>query len=175
MNEAPDPKAMLRHIFELSADVTRLGIASGKTVGTAESCTGGLIGAALTAIPGSSAVFHGGIIAYDNRIKSKVLGVAPELLKRHGAVSAQIAQAMARGAIENLDVDIAVSVTGIAGPGGGSDDKPVGTVWMGLAIKTNDTVSVTAAHHLFKDISRNKVRDMTCLVALKALIETLKT
>ena len=175
MSEAPDPKAMLKRIFELSAEVTRLGVAAGKTIGTAESCTGGLIGAALTAIPGSSAVFHGGIIAYDNRIKSKALDLPPDLLKQHGAVSAETAKAMARGAIENLEVDIAVSVTGIAGPGGGSDDKPVGTVWMGLAIKNNDAVSVTATHHFFENLSRNKVRDMTCLAALKALTEALKT
>ena len=175
MSEAPDPKAMLKRIFELSADVARLGAAAGKTLGTAESCTGGLIGAALTAIPGSSAVFHGGIIAYDNRIKSKVLGVSPELLNQHGAVSGQVAQAMARGAIESLDVDIAVSVTGIAGPGGGTKQKPVGTVYVGIAIRQENELDVSATHHLFKDISRNKVRDMTCLAALEALIAALKT
>lgn len=175
MSEAPDPKVMLKRIFEFSAQVTRLGAAAGKTIGTAESCTGGLIGAALTAIPGSSAVFHGGIIAYDNRIKSKVLGVSPELLKQHGAVSGQVAQAMARGAIETLDVDIAVSVTGIAGPGGGTKQKPVGTVYIGIAIRRENKLDVSATHHLFKDISRNKVRDMTCLAALKALIAALKT
>lgn len=169
-----DPKAALKRIFELSADVTRLGLAAGKTVGTAESCTGGLIGAALTAIPGSSSVFHGGIIAYDNRIKTNLLGVSSELLEQHGAVSAEAARAMARGAIEKLDVDIAVSVTGIAGPGGGTEQKPVGTVYMGLAFLRGHELDIGVSHHLFENISRNKVRDYTCLAALEALIEALK-
>lgn len=171
----PDPKALLKRIFELSGDVTRLGTSAGKTVGTAESCTGGLIGAALTAVPGSSGVFHGGIIAYDNRIKTNLLGVAEEVLQQHGAVSAQVASAMARGAASKLDVDIAISVTGVAGPGGGTAEKPVGTVWMGLAVKNGDEIRVSASHHLFENISRNKVRDMTCLAALEALIIALKT
>ena len=175
MNSKQDPKAMLRRIFELAADVARLGSAAGRTVGTAESCTGGLIGAALTAIPGSSAVFHGGIIAYDNHIKNRLLGVPQEMLNRHGAVSEEVAKAMARGALESLDVDIAVSVTGIAGPGGGSSDKPVGTVWMGLAVKKGGSKEVTAYHHLFSDMSRNKVRDMTCLTALETLINVLNS
>jgi nicotinamide-nucleotide amidase len=101
----------------------------------AESCTGGLLGARLTEIPGSSEVFVGGIIAYDNVPKMELLGVPQELLREHGAVSEPVARAMAAGAADRLSVATALSVTGIAGPGGGSPAKPVGTVWFGCAYR----------------------------------------
>ncbi len=172
-----DPRATLKRIFALSAQITELGSAQGKTIATAESCTGGLIGAALTAVPGSSAVFHGGIIAYDNSVKTALLNVPQDMLSTHGAVSAEVAAAMAEGARAKLGVDIAVSVTGVAGPDGGSKDKPVGTVWIGLATTmataTHDRVICTTKHYLFTGMSRNKVRDMTCLSALETLLEAL--
>jgi len=96
---------------------------------TAESCTGGLIAARLTSLPGSTDVIVGGIVSYANEVKIEQLGVAPELIEQHGAVSAEVAEAMARGARERLGVDVAVSVTGVAGPGGGTEDKPVGLVY----------------------------------------------
>ena len=96
---------------------------------TAESCTGGLIAARLTSVPGSTDVITGGIVSYANEVKVAQLGVAQELINEHGAVSAQVAEAMARGARERLGVDVAVSVTGIAGPGGGTEEKPVGLVY----------------------------------------------
>lgn len=105
----------------------------GLRIGVAESCTGGMLGARLTSVPGSSAVFSGGIIAYDNRIKSAELGVPEELIGKHGAVSEEVAVAMAVGARQRLGVDIAVSITGVAGPDGGTNEKPVGLVWFGLA------------------------------------------
>jgi nicotinamide-nucleotide amidase len=101
----------------------------GWSLATAESCTGGLVAAGLTAIPGSTDVVTGGIVAYANTVKIDELGVPAELIERHGAVSAEVAEAMARGARERLGVDTAVSVTGVAGPGGGSDEKPVGLVY----------------------------------------------
>jgi PncC family amidohydrolase len=105
----------------------------GITVGTAESCTGGLIAHVLTEVPGSSGYFVGGIVSYSNEIKERDLGVAADVIARHGAVSAQTARAMATGARLRLGVDVAVSVTGIAGPGGGSDEKPIGLTYIGIA------------------------------------------
>ena len=103
------------------------------TCATAESCTGGGVGYAITAVSGSSAVFWGGIISYDNSVKHGVLGVPEEVLATKGAVSSECAAAMAEGAKRLLKTDLAVSLTGIAGPGGGSAEKPVGLVWFGLA------------------------------------------
>lgn len=104
------------------------------TIATAESCTGGLIGARLTAVPGSSEVYVGGVVAYSNRIKESMLGVPEELINRVGAVSEEVAMAMAAGARERLGADVGIAVTGIAGPGGGSAEKPVGTVWVAAQI-----------------------------------------
>lgn len=115
-----------RPVQELVLDLCR---ARGLTLGTAESCTGGLIAGRLTSIAGSSDVFRGGIVAYDNDVKQALLGVPADLLATHGAVSAEVAGAMAQGARERLGVDLAVSVTGVAGPGGGTPEKPVGLVF----------------------------------------------
>ena len=109
--------------------------AQGLTCATAESCTGGGVGSAITAVPGSSAVFVGGVISYANEVKRDVLGVKAETLATVGAVSSETAALMAEGARKLLKTDLAVSLTGIAGPGGGSDEKPVGLVWFGLATK----------------------------------------
>lgn len=103
------------------------------TCATAESCTGGGVGYAITGVSGSSAVFWGGVISYDNSVKRDVLGVPEEVLVTKGAVSPECAAAMAEGVRRLLKTDIAVSLTGIAGPGGGSAEKPVGLVWFGLA------------------------------------------
>jgi PncC family amidohydrolase len=156
----------LKDIFSLAQHVISQATEKNLRIGTAESCTGGLIGAAITSIAGSSAPFKGGIIAYDNSIKISHLGVGEDVLADHGAVSEAVAKAMAEGALSALKIDLAVSVTGIAGPGGGTDEKPVGTVWIGLALKGQDA---TATLHNFGDIGRNKVRDVTCFEALKAL------
>ena len=115
-----------RGVEEIVLDRCR---ALGWSLATAESCTGGLVAAALTAIPGSSDVITGGIVAYANEVKTGELGVSAELIEQHGAVSAEVAEAMARGARERLGVDVAVSVTGVAGPGGGTEEKPVGLVY----------------------------------------------
>ncbi len=107
--------------------------AKGWTLATAESCTGGLVAAALTDIAGASDVVERGFVTYSNRAKSELLGVPAELIARHGAVSAETAAAMAAGALAKAPVDLAVAVTGIAGPSGGSPDKPVGLVYFGVA------------------------------------------
>jgi nicotinamide-nucleotide amidase len=107
--------------------------AAGLMLATAESCTGGLIAAACTAIAGSSDWFERGFVTYSNEAKTEMLGVPTALIGAHGAVSAEVARAMAEGALVHSRADLAVAVTGIAGPGGGSADKPVGTVWLALA------------------------------------------
>ena len=109
--------------------------AQGLTCATAESCTGGGVGAAITAVAGSSAVFAGGVISYANEVKRDVLGVKAETLATVGAVSSETAAQMAEGVRKLLKTDLAVSLTGIAGPDGGSDEKPVGLVWFALATK----------------------------------------
>ncbi len=109
--------------------------ARGWRIATAESCTGGLIAAALTAVPGSSDVVECGFVTYSNAAKTRMLDVPAALIGAHGAVSGPVAAAMAAGALTRSDAQFAVAVTGVAGPGGGSPDKPVGTVWFGLAVR----------------------------------------
>jgi nicotinamide-nucleotide amidase len=105
----------------------------GWSLGAAESCTGGMLGSRLTSVAGSSAVFRGGVVAYDNRVKTGLLGVPASVLAEHGAVSGPAAAAMAEGARAALGADVGVSITGVAGPGGGSEARPVGTVWFGIS------------------------------------------
>lgn len=115
--------------------------AAGVTVATAESCTGGLIAACLTAIAGSSDVVDRGFVTYSNDAKHRMVGVPMALIRTHGAVSEQVAQAMAEGALAHSDAALAVSVTGVAGPGGGSAEKPVGLVCFGLAVRGRPTLT----------------------------------
>ena len=120
-------------IFETAVRLVALLNARGLVCATAESCTGGGVGSAITSVPGSSSVFAGGIVSYANEVKRDVLGVPEAVLLEKGAVSAECAAAMASGARKLLNTDVAVSITGIAGPDGGSAEKPVGLVWFGLA------------------------------------------
>ena len=138
----------------------------GKTLVTAESCTGGGIGAAITAIPGSSEVYKGGIISYTNEVKQKLLGINPILLKNLGAVSAPIAEAMAIGARNGLNADIAVSVTGLAGPGGDDRGNPVGLVFIGYV----DEKRILSRRFVFEG-NREDVRRQAVEEALKLILE----
>ena len=138
--------------------------ARGLTCATAESCTGGGVGSAITAVPGSSAVFAGGVISYSNDVKREVLGVKEGTLASVGAVSAETAAQMADGARKLLKTDLAVSLTGIAGPDGGSDEKPVGLVWFGLS--TKDGTRTEKA--LFRGV-RARVREQAVIHALGML------
>jgi nicotinamide-nucleotide amidase len=119
---------------DLASIVLELCRKRGLTIGVAESCTGGLLGARLTAIPGSSDVVQGGVIAYANEVKSGLLGVDDSLIMRHGAVSEEVVAAMAAGARKAADASIGLAITGVAGPGGGSEEKPVGTVWIAVDV-----------------------------------------
>lgn len=134
---------------------------------TAESCTGGLIAAALTDVPGSSAVVDRSFVTYSNEAKTEMLAVPADLIAWAGAVSSEVARAMAQGAVLNSRADIAVSVTGVAGPGGGSADKPVGLVWFGLARKDGFT---HIERRVFAHGSRSYVREKATETALRLLL-----
>ena len=136
------------------------------TCATAESCTGGGVGYAITSASGASAVFWGGIISYDNSVKRDVLDVHAEILATKGAVSSECASAMAEGARRSLKTDLAVSITGIAGPGGGSAEKPVGLVWFGVA----STSGVRAEKMIFSG-DRDAVRSSAIEHALQLLLK----
>ena len=138
----------------------------GKTLATAESLTGGGIGAALTAVPGSSAVYKGGIVSYTNEVKMNILGVTPSLLDIHGAVSAPVAEEMAAGARKLLNSDIAVSVTGLAGPAGDEFSHPVGTVFIGY----QDSSHTIVEHHRFEG-DREEIRSQTIQAALQLILQ----
>ena len=151
-------------MMSLCCDVLK--VLSGRTLVTAESCTGGGIGAALTAVPGSSAVYKGGIISYTNWVKENVLGVDKVLLDQFGAVSAPVAWAMAEGARVKLMADIAVSVTGLAGPGGDDFGNPVGTVFVGYS----DGRGTFSRNFLFEG-DREQVRQSASKAALELVLE----
>jgi PncC family amidohydrolase len=127
-------------LVELAGQVQHQVIALGLTVATAESCTGGLVGHLLTEIPGSSTYYVGGAISYSDAVKRSVLDVTSEALERHGAVSAQVAVAMAEGARRRFGADLAVAVTGVAGPDGGSEAKPVGLTYVAVADRSGHDV-----------------------------------
>ncbi len=139
-------------------------------MGTAESCTGGLIAAACTSLAGSSQWFERGVVSYSNQAKTEMLGVPPGLLELHGAVSAEVAQSMARGLYAHAPVEWTLAVTGIAGPTGGSDDKPVGTVWLALY---HHGKPIKVWQELFKG-DRHAVRAATVRVGLTALCDALE-
>lgn len=137
------------------------------TLGFAESCTGGLLSSYLTELAGVSSVFMGSIICYDNKIKQKFLKVSEETLKNFGAVSFETAKQMAEEALNALEVSVAISITGIAGPGGGSSTKPVGTVFIATAGLKSDT---NVFEHHFNGV-RKEVQLQTCVEAIKHLTE----
>jgi len=153
-------------IGELAASVLAACRAKRWRLATAESCTGGLVAAALTAIAGASDVVDRGFVTYANKAKVELLGVPEATLAAHGAISAETALAMAAGAVSRARVDLAVSVTGIAGPSGGSAEKPVGLVYLGIATKD----SVRSERHVFPG-DRDSVRRAAMIRALEMLKE----
>ena len=145
--------------------------ASGRTLAVAESCTGGLLGGAITSIPGSSLYFSGGVVAYGNSTKISLLGVPPDLIAARGAVSREVALAMAEGALSLFRADLAIAVTGVAGPGGGSRGKPVGTVWVAVVALGG----VRYAHRFRFPGGREAVRRETVRASLGAAIDVLQS
>ena len=158
-------RAILEDAGKLVAELK----AAGFLIATAESCTGGLIAAALTHIPGSSAVVDRGFVTYSNEAKAELIGVSADLIAQKGAVSPEVAREMALGGLEHSRADICVAVTGIAGPGGGNAEKPVGLVYLAAAKRNFDCI---VEERRFGDAGREKVREFTVAAAF-ALVRTM--
>lgn len=154
--------------FELPELVLQRLQQQGRTLALAESCTGGLLAAKLTDVPGTSSVLRGGVVAYANEAKTALLGVAPTLLQQHGAVSEPVAASMADGARARFAADVAVATTGIAGPGGGTPQKPVGTVCFAVATAAGTRAWTVA----IPDLGRTFVRDRAVFEIWRALLAT---
>ncbi len=165
MNLLPDELVAKAH------EVVEANRRAGRSIAVAESCTGGLVSAAITEIPGSSDIFTAGFVTYSNEAKIARLGVSPDVIDTFGAVSVATAWAMAQGALHALDVDVAVSITGIAGPDGGTPSKPVGTVVFAKALKGQEPEDCDADSRLF-DASdgRAGIRLQAALCALELLL-----
>ncbi len=156
-------------IEALARRVVRDNTAAGRKVVVAESCTGGLVAAALTEIPGSSAVLDGGFVTYSNKAKMECLGVSSEIIEMSGAVSIACVLAMARGALDRSDADVAVAVSGVAGPDGGTASKPVGTVVFARALRGSNAEPEGELRR-FENMSRAGVRTQATLCALELLL-----
>ena len=158
-------------VFKMAADVVERNKAMGRTIVTAESCTGGLVAGAITEIAGSSAVLQGGFVTYSNESKIKTLKVSEELIDTFGAVSIAVAWAMAQGALKRSSADIAVAISGVAGPDGGTPEKPVGTVVFAVAERDRDPEDVVADKIQFgEDKSPAEIRMAATMHALQLLI-----
>jgi competence/damage-inducible protein CinA-like protein len=157
-----------RHLFSLDGetiDSQLAGLLQGRHLGLAESCSGGLLAARITDLPGASAYFAGGVVAYSNQAKADLLGVDPALIEEHGAVSQEVAEAMSRGALERFEADVAVSITGIAGPDGGTEEKPVGYVCFDARL--SDGTGIARAPVI--PGGREDIRERSALVAMHLL------
>ena len=149
-------------------------IQSGSWLSVAESCTGGWIAKALTDIAGSSQCFGYGIVSYSNGAKESMLGVNPASLHQHGAVSDEVVRELAEGVLNLSGADYAVAVSGIAGPDGGTEEKPVGTVWLGWAVRNTKKTSIDTEKHIIKG-DREAVRTRTVIIAMQGLRERIRT
>jgi nicotinamide-nucleotide amidase len=157
-------------LVDKAREVVEANRKAGRRVAVAESCTGGLVAAAITEIPGASEMFEAAFITYSNAAKVGQLKVSEELVETFGAVSVAVAWAMARGALHASEADVAVAITGIAGPGGGSPAKPVGTVVFARAERDADPARIVADQKLFEEKERSEVRLQAALCALELLM-----
>lgn len=157
-------------VVALAERVVRENAATGRMIAVAESCTGGLVCAALTEIPGSSAVLDRGFVTYSNEAKRQLLGVSDDIIEAFGAVSPATAWAMAQGALSRSDADVAVAISGVAGPDGGSELKPVGTVVFACARRGESVEDVNAEQRLLDGKDRGEIRRQATLVALELLL-----
>jgi nicotinamide-nucleotide amidase len=162
MQPAPD-------LPQIIAEVAERLLSSRRHLVTAESCTGGWVAKTCTDLPGSSRWFRGGVVAYTNELKTALLGVPPQTLLEQGAVSEATVRAMAEGALERLGGDVAIAVSGIAGPDGGTSDRPVGTVWFAWGFHTATRTDVRTAIHVFRG-DREQVRLQAVAAALQGVL-----
>ncbi|WDR03328.1 nicotinamide-nucleotide amidohydrolase family protein [Devosia algicola] len=153
----------------LAQQLVKLLTESKQTVVTAESCTGGLVAGAITEVPGASTVLYGGFITYANTAKTRMIRVPARLIRDFGAVSNQVARAMADGARNTAGTDFSIAVTGVAGPDGGTDKKPVGLVY--IAVSSESATLVT--ENRFGDLGRDQIRDASVTAALKLMLQVL--
>lgn len=151
----------------LARAVVEAALRNGVMIATAESCTGGLVAGAITGVPGSSAVLDRGFVTYSNAAKAAMIGVPAALIEAHGAVSEPVARAMATGARDHSDASLTVSITGVAGPGGGSAEKPVGLVHFGIV----DETGPGHVEHRFGDLGREEIRLASVRIALTLLLD----
>ncbi len=156
--------------YHLAERVGEALVNAGMRLAVAESCTGGMLGAWFTAVPGSSAWFLGGVISYDNSVKEGLLGISPVVIRDYGAVSAECAIAMSRGVLTLINADIALSVTGVAGPGGGTDAKPVGLAYIALVGPNYESVE----QHIWHG-DRHQNREHSARRALEIALEYIRT
>ena len=159
-----------KQLVSAAARVLDANRALGRTLATAESCTGGLVAGALTEVAGASDVFDRGFVTYSNEAKMEALGVSEDIIVTFGAVSIAVAWAMAQGALKHSRADVAVAITGVAGPGGGTDKKPVGMVVFARADRNADPKKVIADVREFGDLGRAEIRRQAALVALELLM-----
>lgn len=157
-------------LIQLAREVVEKNREAGRKIATAESCTGGLVAAALTEIPGASDVLDRAFVTYSNEAKIEMLGVSEDIVATLGAVSEATAWAMAQGALNRSAADVTVAVSGIAGPGGGTEKKPVGTVVFARALKDAAKAPMVADTHHFGDLGRAEIRRQAALVALRLLL-----
>lgn len=166
-------KSVTKSIDTVSESVVKYMIKTGKTLCTAESCTGGMISQMITSVPGASNIFLGGVCSYSEKIKQKLLGVKSETIEKYTVYSAQTASEMSRGALELFGADVAIAVTGVAGPGDFSKEKPAGTVYVSVAAKDKEIVRDLKVYQLADKPDRETVRRISSLKALEMVLELL--
>ena len=170
---AEDNKSVSEGLDIVAERVVKYIITSGVTLSTAESCTGGMIAERITSIAGASAVFAGGVVSYSEDVKERVLGVKRETLGKYTVYSAETASEMSRGVMELMKTEAAVAVTGIAGPGGGTEEKPVGTVFVSVRYKNREEVSDLRLYEEYESLDRELIRLLTVRRAFEMLEELL--
>lgn len=171
MKTAKDNKMVTETLDIVTAGVVKYMLQAGRTLSAAESCTGGLICEKITSVAGASGMFCGGVCSYTEEVKMNVLGVSKDTLDKFTVYSAETASEMSRGALKLFGSDMAIGVTGIAGPDGGSDEKPVGTVYVSVRDKQNEIVRNLKLYERYDDLTRDKVRLICAKEALEMLTE----